>query len=221
MRQVAAEGVPVAQLLLHGHPLNVLRPLSLTWPSLPAALPFFLFPGADAEGEFCTSTLPAHFASVATPNSRAVAQAAPPPLPAGDRGFVPEVRQAGCRTVGTHSRGWAGMRVFFFLLLTRQMAGSLPNPQPQSIPLPVTPFPSSLPPPSLWRVPRQVGRGPQASPLSPLSSRPRSCARLASTCLAWPAARSHSYCSLRWGLGGRGRGRLCADACIIHLSGQL
>lgn len=49
-------------------------------------------PGADAETEFCASTLPAHFASVVAPNSRAVAQAAPPPLPTGDRGFVPEVR---------------------------------------------------------------------------------------------------------------------------------
>ncbi|KAL4438007.1 hypothetical protein ABPG77_004228 [Micractinium sp. CCAP 211/92] len=47
-------------------------------------------PGIEGESEFCTSTLPAHFASVSTANSRAVSQAAPPPLPTGERGFVPQ-----------------------------------------------------------------------------------------------------------------------------------
>lgn len=42
------------------------------------------------ESTFCTSTLPAHYTSVSSiSNSTALVQAAPPPLPPGEKGFVP------------------------------------------------------------------------------------------------------------------------------------
>ena len=41
------------------------------------------------ESTFCTSTLPNHYTSVAVSNSTALVQAAPPPLPPGEKGFIP------------------------------------------------------------------------------------------------------------------------------------
>ncbi len=171
---------------------------SLSPYTLPTALvpPRFLpIPGGDAETEFCASTLPAHFASVAAPNSRAVAQAAPPPLPAGDRGFVPEVRPGCGRCWGRIGEGGLTALCGFDVHCWPIHAGGSLHFQD------IYPKPNhaaSLPhPPSLWRAPRRAGRAPPASPPSPPSSRLRSCARSASTCLAWPAARSRSSCSSR------------------------
>jgi len=43
------------------------------------------------EFEYCTSTLPSHYASIiGRSNSRAISQPAPPPLPAGELGFQPK-----------------------------------------------------------------------------------------------------------------------------------
>jgi hypothetical protein len=38
--------------------------------------------------------MPSQYASVVACSSRAVSRAAPPPLPEGERGFVPQVRGA-------------------------------------------------------------------------------------------------------------------------------
>lgn len=76
----AAASVPPASLTAEERQRNMLGDI----------LVFSHAPGNSDETEFCTSTLPAHFASVSAANSRAVSQAAPPPLPTGERGFVPQ-----------------------------------------------------------------------------------------------------------------------------------
>jgi hypothetical protein len=78
----------------------------LTWLLPPALLPQRA--GGAGETEFCTSTLPAHFASVVGANSRAVSQAAPPALPSGERGFVPQF-VAGTRTGGSGPPGFPSL----------------------------------------------------------------------------------------------------------------
>ena len=52
-----------------------------------------VFSHADGstESSFCESTLPGHFSSVVKSNSTASLQVAPPPLPAGEKGFVPQL----------------------------------------------------------------------------------------------------------------------------------
>lgn len=70
--------------------------------------------GGAGETTYCQTTLPAHFASVTSSNSRAVSQAAPPPLPSGDRGFVPSVRRGGGtshRGVALHAQAATGLHV--------------------------------------------------------------------------------------------------------------
>lgn len=44
------------------------------------------------EPYYCQSTLPSHFGSVLVAHSRCLRQAMPPPLPAGEKGFLPKVR---------------------------------------------------------------------------------------------------------------------------------
>lgn len=65
------------------------------------------------EATFCTSTLPAHYSSVSHSNSTAMVQAAPPPLPAGDRGFVPAV-VAGTKMGATGPAGFPTLRTLAF-----------------------------------------------------------------------------------------------------------
>ena len=44
------------------------------------------------EASYCQSTLPSHFGSVQIPHSSCHRQAMPQRLPAGEKGFLPEVR---------------------------------------------------------------------------------------------------------------------------------
>lgn len=67
-------------------------------------------PGSN-ETSYCQSTLPGHHASVARSGSRLVAKAPPPPLAAGQRGFLPQVGGERGRACGV---GWgAGAGVCF------------------------------------------------------------------------------------------------------------
>jgi 5'-3' exoribonuclease 1 len=43
------------------------------------------------EAEYCTSTLPAHYTSIVRSNSTATLHPPPPPLPLGEKGFVPRI----------------------------------------------------------------------------------------------------------------------------------
>jgi 5'-3' exoribonuclease 1 len=55
----------------------------------PGDILVFTHAEGSREESFCASTMPAAYGSVTRSNSRALAQPAPPPLPAGERGFVP------------------------------------------------------------------------------------------------------------------------------------
>ncbi|KAL4425618.1 hypothetical protein ABPG75_009634 [Micractinium tetrahymenae] len=94
----AARSVPPAALSEEERQRNTLGDI----------LVFSHAPGIAGETEFCTSTLPAHFASVAAANSRAVSQAAPPPLPTGERGFVPQF-VAGTKTGSSGPPGFPSL----------------------------------------------------------------------------------------------------------------
>ena len=100
------------------------------------------------EDTFCVSTLPAHYSSVARCNSVAMVQAAPPPLPAGAKGFIPacvagtkvgatgppgfptlrtlavygELRRAGINVFGTTSRKES------LILKMKELSGAVPTP---------------------------------------------------------------------------------------------
>ena len=83
-----------AQRCMHAHPHSRTRSHTLALTHARASRPA---DGAEGQEAYSASTMPAQYASVLHPNSVAVTQRAPPPLPAGERGFVPEVRRcAGC-----------------------------------------------------------------------------------------------------------------------------
>lgn len=63
----------------------------------------------STEDSFCTSTLPAHYTSVTRSNSTALSQAAPPPLPAGEKGFVPSF-VSGTKVGATGPAGFPTLR---------------------------------------------------------------------------------------------------------------
>ncbi|KAI3438723.1 hypothetical protein D9Q98_001143 [Chlorella vulgaris] len=65
-------------------------------------------PGAASETDFCATTMPSQYASVTAASSRATLQAAPPPLPAGERGFEPRF-VPGTRTGGGGPPGFPSL----------------------------------------------------------------------------------------------------------------
>ena len=98
----AAKSVPAGQLSADERSRNMLGDIMV-----------FAHSVGSKEATYCTSTLPAYFTSVATSNSTAMVQAAPPPLPAGDRGFVPAV-VAGTKVGSTGPAAFPTLRTLAF-----------------------------------------------------------------------------------------------------------
>lgn len=86
-------------MLCFGLPIG---PLHLCEAAIEVCLPIMAIcwadPAAAGPGSECATTLPSHFASVTHCNSRLQRMPPPPPLPAGEAGFVPAL-VPGTRTV--------------------------------------------------------------------------------------------------------------------------